>query len=246
MTLSSLYTKDFFELHQTGMNLSARALVPIVFELTHPTSVIDVGCGTGAFLRVFHEYGVHEILGIDGDYVDRRQLAIPQERFQAIDLSLPFSLERTYDLAICLEVAEHLAPACAHDFIASLTRVAPVILFSAAIPFQYGVHHVNEQWPDYWVQLFREQGFFPVDALRKRIWNDSQIEVWYRQNSMFFCTEHALATNDVLAREFNATNPDMLSIVHPETYKQMHEWALRYNTRPMNIGKSLVKMLLRK
>lgn len=224
---SSIYTNDFFGRRQARTRLSATAIMPIVLELIQPTSVIDIGCGTGEFLAAFQEHGVTEILGVDGDYVDRNLLAIPQENFKGFDISTPFTLDKTYDLAICLEVAEHIAPERASDFIESLTPLAPVILFSAAIPFQGGDHHVNEQWPDYWAQLFRARGFVPVDALRKRIWNTSQIEFWYRQNIMFFCTEQALASNNALSHEFAMTNSDMLPLVHPECYMECNTKYLR-------------------
>lgn len=193
-------------------------VAPIVLELVRPASVVDIGCGLGEWLAAFQEYGVDDILGIDGDYIDRRMLYIPQENFKTFDLNKPFMLSRTFDLAICLEVAEHIEPENATGFIGSLTRLAPVVLFSAAIPLQGGTHHVNEQWPDYWVQKFRAWGFVPVDAIRKRIWSNPDIRIFYRQNAMFFCTEQVLANNSSLAKEFRETNQDMLSIVHPEQY----------------------------
>ena len=145
MAKSLVYKKEFFESRKTKTNLSAAALVPIVLELIQPKSAIDVGCATGEWLEVFQQNGVNEIFGIDGEYVDRSLLVIPQENFKALDLSKPFTLDKTYDLAICLEVAEHIAPESAANFIESLTQLAPIILFSAAIPFQVGTHHVNEQ-----------------------------------------------------------------------------------------------------
>lgn len=218
MAKSEFYDRDFFENNQTTSRGSATALIPAILELIQPRSVVDVGCGIGEFLRAFQEHNVNEILGIDGEYVDRSLLAIPQENFKAADLAKPFKLNRTFDLALCLEVAEHVASENALDFIESLTHLAPVILFSAAIPLQGGVHHVNEQWPEYWMQLFRARGFVPVDGLRKRIWCNHDIAIWYRQNALLFCTEYALACNSTLAEEARATNESMLSVVHPELY----------------------------
>lgn len=218
MPIPTAYNEIFFADIQTGSRLSARAIVPIVMELIRPSSVVDLGCGTGEFLKVFQECGVYEMLGIDGEYIKRSQLVIPQEHFMALDISIPFTIGRIYDLAVCLEVAEHLPPESAPGFIESLTHLAPIILFSAAIPHQYGADHVNEQWPEYWVQLFRARGFEPVDALRKRIWNNRQIEFWYRQNIILFCTEQILASNSILEKEFRETNLNQLSIVHPELF----------------------------
>lgn len=218
MSISVVYDENFFTDIQAGSRLSANAIVPLAMELIRPSRVVDVGCGTGEFLTVFQEYGVDEILGIDGEYVERSQLTIPQEHFMALELSKPFTIDKSYDLAVCLEVAEHLPPESASEFIESLTHLAPVILFSAAIPHQYGTNHVNEQWLEYWVQLFRARGFEPVDALRKRIWNNCKIEFWYRQNIILFCTEQILASNSILEKEFRETNADQLSIVHPELF----------------------------
>ncbi len=193
-------------------------MIPYVLELFRPNSVVDVGCGLGEWLAAFQEFGVDDILGLDGSYVDKSMLSIPGACFKTVNLSNPFTIDRTFDLAISLEVAEHLASENAADFIESLTRLAPIILFSAAVPRQGGTHHVNEQWPEYWVRQFKARGLVPVDAIRKHIWNDSNIKVWYRQNIMLFCSEEALAEHVLLAEEFRRTNQSMLSIIHPEHY----------------------------
>src|SRR6266566_4538069 len=160
MKQSSTYTRDFFaEVEGPTAVRSAEALVPVVLSLLRPQSVVDVGCGTGEFLSVFASRGIIDILGIDGDYIDRSLLAIPDVQFLPLDITQPISLSRTFDLALCLEVAEHLEAKFADRLIASLVRLAPVILFSAAIPKQGGFHHVNEQWPDYWAAFFEKHGY---------------------------------------------------------------------------------------
>lgn len=215
---SSTYTNKWFKKRQAESMEAALHLVPYILDVIQPRSVVDVGCATGEFLAAFRQYGVEEILGIDGAYVRRALLVIPRENFMPLDLSKPFTLDRTYDLAICLEVAEHLLPQSAASFVASLARLAPVILFSAAIPFQGGDNHLNEQWPEYWAGLFKQHGFVPVDALRRIIWLDREVPIVYRQNALFFCREEALAGNDRLSQAFQETDPNALSAVHPEMY----------------------------
>ena len=227
ITMSPIYTHDFFKERQARTSLAASRIVPHVLELVQPSSVIDVGCGTGEFLAAFIQYGIEDILGIDGSYVERDLLAVPRHCFAPFDLSQPFTIDRDYDLAVCLEVAEHLLPRSAADFTASLTRLAPVILFSAAIPYQGGNGHLNEQWPGYWADLFKRYGYLPVDALRRHLWHDHEIPFWYRQNILIFCTGEALAANEALAQAYQATNPDALALVHPEWYLECNTKYLR-------------------
>lgn len=227
VTTSPIYTHDFFKGRQARTALAAERIVPRVLELMQPTSVIDIGCGTGEFLAAFRRHGIADMLGVDGSYVERDLLAIPQQCFSPFDLSQPFTINRSYDLAVCLEVAEHLLPQSAAQFIASLTRLAPVILFSAAIPYQGGNGHLNEQWPEYWADLFKRHGYLPVDALRRHLWNDHEIPFWYRQNILIFCTGEALAANKALAQAYRAINPDALALVHPDWYLECNTKYLR-------------------
>jgi SAM-dependent methyltransferase len=161
---------------------SPTAIVPLVQQIISPESVLDVGCGTGTWLKVFQDYGVRDVLGIDGDYVDLKKLKISSDKFLAHDLRRGLVVNRKFDLVISLEVAEHLPESSAEGFIASLVRHGDTILFSAAIPGQGGQDHINEQWPAYWQSKFEHHGFYCHDILRSQIWDNKDVDWWYKQN----------------------------------------------------------------
>jgi SAM-dependent methyltransferase len=215
---SQPYTKDFYDSLRNGVVRSAEVIVPLVLKLVPARSVVDVGCGDGSWLAVFRRYGVDEIVGLDGEYVDRETLQIPPECFHACDLTTPLEIGRHFDLAISLEVAEHLPPESAAVFVRGLTELAPVVLFSAAIPFQGGTNHLNEQWPDKWVALFRERGYVAVDFVRKRVWQNDEVEFWYAQNTLLFVRSSVVEQSDSLREEVKRTNEEQLCLVHPKQY----------------------------
>ncbi len=185
------YGSDFYALYDGDAGSSAEQVVPLIMEWFRPQSVVDFGCGLGTWLAEFHRQGVAQVRGLDGPYVDQRMLRIAPHDFQACDLTrLADNLGR-FDLAMSLEVAEHLPAAAAVEFVGSLTRHADVVLFSAAIPHQGGIHHVNEQWPDYWTRLFADRGFKAWDGLRPRLWTNPRVAPWYAQNLLLFINESA-------------------------------------------------------
>jgi SAM-dependent methyltransferase len=215
-----MYNQDFFEHLREGSRRSAWAILPIVLGLIRPKRVVDVGCGVGSWLAVCHEHGVDEVLGIDGDHVDRRLLEVPSEEFLAWDLRKPLypSVRATFDLALSLEVAEHLPPECAATFIDSLVALAPAVLFSAAVPHQTGTGHRNEQWPEYWAEMFAARGYDAIDCVRKRVWRDPAVEWWYAQNTLLYVRRERVADDVALERESAATARNQLALVHPRLY----------------------------
>ncbi len=221
--MTTEYSEEFFRALRDGAYRSAKAIVPLVMEFVHPKSVIDLGCGLGTWLTVFRENGVDDFLGVDGDYLRREWLEIPSGRFLPFDLSHPLAVGRRFDLAVCLEVAEHLSPESGMNLVESLARLAPVILFSAAVPGQGGTEHLNEQWPDYWAEGFNRYGFVPVDAIRPIVWNADRVEFWYAQNTLLFVHRDQLAHLPVLTREAERTRLAQLSIAHPRRYLEIVE-----------------------
>lgn len=212
------YDQDFYLKQQTAVQASAEAVIPVVLQFVKPRSVVDVGCGDGTWLSVFKARGVERVMGADGDYVDRGILQIPADCFIPADLSRPFKLEGTFDLAMSLEVAEHLPESSAEGFVDALVNLSRVILFSAAIPFQGGAFHVNEQWQDYWVEKFHCRGYVTIDCLRKRIWDNEDVSWWYAQNTFIFCHKEYLSKHPALKAEYEQTYLSQLRLVHPRKY----------------------------
>ena len=208
-----IYDAAFFEDLTHGSLQSARVVVPLVMDLINPRSVLDVGCGTGSWLRAFVENGVEDILGIDGDYVDRNRLLIDPTHFRSVDLTYPEPLGRTFDLAVCLEVAEHLSARVSTELVRFLTAAAPVVLFSAAIPGQGGTHHVNEQWPEYWSKRFNKHEFTRLDPIRRRIWQDQRVQSWYQQNIYLYVNVNILTQSTQLREEQRSFGSNALELV---------------------------------
>lgn len=214
------YTADFHAGVAEAGRDAAGAIVPIVLELVELASVVDVGSGSGAWLAVFAEHGVEDILGIDGGDIPSEQLQIPEERFLARDLAQPLTLDRRFDLAVSLEVAEHLPETAAAGFVASLVALAPVVLFSAAIPAQGGTSHLNEQWPEYWAAHFGREGYVAVDCIRRRVWSDRRVAFWYAQNTIVYVDEARLQDYPRLLSERLTHGAGQLSLVHPDLYEK--------------------------
>ena len=223
---ASVYDAEFYERIRTGARRSARRIVPLVLELTTARSVIDVGCGSGVWVSVFDEHGVDDTLGVEASHIDPDALDVAADRILHHDLRQPLRLDRRFDLALSLEVAEHLPEASARPFVASLAALAPLVLFSAAAPHQGGTEHVNEQWPDYWAERFDEHGFVPVDCIRRRVWSDPEVEWWYAQNTLLFVDSGELDRRPRLRQEYEFAGTNQLSIVHPRRHLEWVEWGL--------------------
>ena len=240
MTDNEIYDAAFYARQVEGAERSARAIVPLLAELVAPRSVIDIGCGLGAWLAVWRERDGVDVLGLDGSHMPDAERRIPASCFRAHDLARPLELERRFDLALCLEVAEHLDVEAGDHLVEGLTTVSDVVYFSAAIPFQGGAGHQNERWPSYWAERFVARGFTPIDAIRPRVWDDPGVVWWYAQNGLLFVRDSALEANAALRREADATPPRPLDVVHPRAFEALVDpdrvslrRALRYARRAL-------------
>ena len=217
------YSPAFFDTQATGSLASARIVLAALFEAVPVASVVDVGCGVGPWLRAALELGAAHVLGLDGAYVDPGRLMIDAANFRTSDLARDNLTETIpghakFDLVVSVEVAEHLPPWRAPSFVAELCALGDLILFSAAVPGQGGIEHVNEQWPDYWARLFDAVGCTCFDALRPLQWNEPDCEWWYVQNALLFARRETQVWNRLAGRwPYAAKRP--LSLVHPRMYE---------------------------
>lgn len=222
------YSASFFELTAEASRRGAQLVLPLVIDLLHPESVVDVGCGTGEWLAIVRQYGIEDILGVDGEWIPSGRLRIPAEQFLRMDLRQGLRLRRTFGLAICVEVAEHLPDGASAGLVAGLTSAAPAVLFSAAIPEQGGTGHINEQWPTYWVSRFAAHDYVLINCLRSRVWTDGRIPPYLAQNLVLFVSRAKLNTDARLRVEWERSQDIPIDVVHPGVYvRSLEQLALR-------------------
>ena len=125
-------------------------------------------------------------------WVEKSLLRIDETEFELHDLVTPLQIHEHFDLVISLEVAEHIPASCAETFIDSITKLGPVVLFSAAIPFQGGTITLKKSGRNTGPKLFSKRGFLLVDCIRKRIWNMDGVAAYFAQNMLFFVKKEHL------------------------------------------------------
>lgn len=204
------YSDDFYAYQQISALASARSVAPLVMRQLRPLTILDVGCGAGAWVRAYGECGALHVVGVDGDDVRPNQLLFDPARFHAIDVAGVFRMGREFDLVQCLEVAERLDPAAGEALLDNLVAHSPLVLFSAAPPGQGGENHINERPYDYWRDRFQGRGYALYDFLRPQLRFLCSVEHWYRYNMLLFVRDDAVAR---LSPAVAATRVDPLAPV---------------------------------
>jgi SAM-dependent methyltransferase len=185
-----IYDSDFYEAIEGAVVRSAGRIADSILNDFKAGCVIDVGCGTGALLEALRDRGCE---GFGLEYSEAALQYCHARRLSVAKFDLERDIlndNRTFDVAVSMEVAEHLPEMVADRYIDLLTRLSRVIVFTAAPPGQTGGDHVNLQPPSYWIAKFQQRGFEHTAELSQR-WRESwqaagDVEDWYHQNLMIF------------------------------------------------------------
>ncbi len=163
-SLAEAYDEAFFAENQREGLLHAAWFCPLLVEIFHPQSLVDVGCGTGHFGKWFLENRIH-YLGIEGSECGYRHRLV--DSVANLDLRTFKWTGDKYDLAISIEVAEHIEVEYAGVFVDTLCALSDTIVLTAAVPGQGGTFHVNEQPQSYWVDLFMDRNYYCSNVATK-------------------------------------------------------------------------------
>lgn len=215
VTSSDTYSSVFYQNQVKASQVSARLLLGHLWSIYQATSIIDFGCGLGAWLTEAEKLGATKAVGLDGAWVDRDKLLSATIDFRESNFDEPQIVDYNFDLAISLEVAEHLDESKSMTFVESITHASDVVLFGAAIPLQGGTNHVNEQPQSYWIEKFQSLGYTCFDVVRPFVWDDIEIEPWYKQNIFVFVNQNRNDLCDVFEK---IETKGITDIVHPDMY----------------------------
>lgn len=208
------YDAVFYDGFTESSERSASVILNILLAKHKIESIVDIGCGVGAWLKTGQQLGAKTVRGFDGPWVNNSQLLIAENNFNRIDFeNADWPDFGIADLAISLEVAEHLSPRTGRKLVGSLCACSPVVLFSAATPYQGGEGHQNEQWQSYWASIFLEHGYKPSLFIRRAIWTNEDVNFWYRQNTVLYF-------NPTIAPHLKepSEHSEPMDIVHPKLF----------------------------
>ncbi len=139
----------------------------VVISFYNPRKVVDVGCGTGDFLLPLLNEGI-EVLGIDGSKHCFENRKIPEDRFLVKDIRFEEIDLGSYDVCLCMEVAEHIEEKFSDRLVKILTELSGTIVFTAATPGQGGVNHVNEKPHRWWIDKFEKREYSYIENKTSR------------------------------------------------------------------------------
>lgn len=198
--------------------------------------VVHFAAGSGVWLSAAAQLGASKLMGLDSKPTDASALCVPPETILEVDLSkVRVNLPEQADLAICLDFAHLLDPACNEHFVEDLCRAGARVLFAAPVPFQLRGLGFHLRWPSYWARLFAAHGYHPDLRFRQQVWSNGAIEPAIRQNCLLYTKRD---------KGYRARTPlENLDVVHPAFFL---EFSHRQDWLAKQLTKSTISRLNRK
>ncbi len=220
MDMKKFYDQAFYDAQKQGSFRSAQKYFAFLWPTFAPTSVIDLGCGAGTWLKAAGDLGAKRLVGCDGPWNSQANMIDGRIAFTPVDLDGQLPIQERFDLSMSLEVAEHLKPESSGQFVKSLTALSDVVLFGAAYVGQGGTNHINERLHSDWASMFDAQGYGVFDLFRETFWNSDEVDTCYIQNAFLYVKRSSplygtLADKGI--RELR--NLAFLNCVHPVLYE---------------------------
>lgn len=208
----------FYDRWSEDAEKSSLIMLNLLKNYSNFESVVDVGAGTGAWLKSAYRLGATQLLGIEGVWVKN----LPRYRYAEYlfaDLNSGINLTKKYDLAICVEVAEHLNHDRGKSLVDDICKLSKIVIFGAALPRQLGDGHINCRNQEYWITLFKFNGFKCYDLFRTKLWHNGEVLSWYRQNTFLYVSEETSTAFDEVPA------PSLLNIYQPSLlYSPVHKY----------------------
>lgn len=203
------YDADFYGDAYAVSHASAELYLKVLQGIYDAKSVVDVGAGVGAWSHAAVNLG-KAVVSIDGEWVEKLDKPCRSLNYVYQDLNYQVQLDCASDLAICVEVAEHLMPERSESFVADLCNLARVVIFGAALPRQGGSGHINCRPHSFWIDQFDRRGFSVLDVFRPVFWYDGRVGPWYAQNTYLFVHRSVLTKFKVAPPK-----PTLVDVYHP-------------------------------
>lgn len=149
-----------------------------------PASVLDIGCGSGAYLKYFATRGTEAIRGVDS--IDGKFGYLQPNEYTRVDLERPLDLSDTFDLVICTSVIDNTSPHLERVLVDNIAgHASKHIVFCGERHGESRAAHVNSQTIAHWLDLFQSAGWYPClfDTLALRSLSTLS---WFRTGLVVF------------------------------------------------------------
>jgi SAM-dependent methyltransferase len=182
------YDDEFFDMTIRTEEPSAHIVIDTLLEHYRPKSVVDIGCGCGIYMKEFLKRGVSDVLGFDGSEWALKKSMVPDGFIKIHNLQTSLKLNRKFDMCICIEVIEHIDSEFSDKVLNTLCSLSDIVVFTAAVPGQLGVNHINLKPHEYWIDQFNVRGYV-LDELTypiRKLFERDNVVWWVTNNFMVF------------------------------------------------------------